>query len=101
MPESRAHKRHKRKSAGKRGRTEVAVNGRVDAITRKKVIEIERSGIKKRLNHSVKKLLKTRKRHKILRVPQKHLKAAQAVAPPSVTVTNLSKTKHRKGRKHR
>ncbi len=99
MPESKAHKRHKKKSAGKKGKTEVAINGRIDAMTETKAIEIERSGDKKRLQHNIKKLLKSKKPHKILRVPDHHIKIAQELAPLSITITNLSKTKHRKGKK--
>ena len=97
MAESR-HRKIQRKVAGKLGRTEVLVNGRIDVLTPKKAIEIERSGNIQRLGWSCKKLLRSRKPHKILQVPDHHIGKAQNVCPPSITVTNLSRTKYRRGK---
>ena len=46
MSESKSHKLHKRKAAGKSGKTEVKLPGgrRLDAATRNRATEIERSG---------------------------------------------------------
>lgn len=73
MPESQTHKEIKIKAAGKSGKTEkrLKYGGKIDAWAKKKAIEYERSGTKSSLSRSIRKLKRTRKKHKILRVPCK------------------------------
>lgn len=70
---ARQHEVLKRKAAGPRGKTEVPIKvgsrmGRIDAKTRKKAIEVERGGDPKRIKWALKKLSKSRKPQKILKV---------------------------------
>ncbi len=96
--ESEAHKRLKRKAAGKSGETEKKLtNGsRLDAVTHKKATEIERSGSKSGLEKAAQRLKDSRKGQKVLQVPQKDMqKAVKAMNKKgtSGTVKNLSGTK--------
>jgi hypothetical protein len=105
---ARAHKRLKK---AERGSKEVPVKvhgrkGRLDATTKDRAVEIERSG---RYDWATKKLLKSRKRSKILRVPKSEMpKAREAVQSvvnisqmkdPSVTITSLNKKSRSRVRK--
>lgn len=96
--ESESHKRLKRKAAGKAGNTEkkLSNNTRLDAVTRKKATEIERSGTKSGLEKAAQRLKDSRKSQKVLQVPQKDMKKgveAMMKKGTSGTVKNLSGTK--------
>ncbi|MCD5401665.1 hypothetical protein LR013_03645 [candidate division NPL-UPA2 bacterium] len=93
------HRKIQRKAAGKRGRTEVPINGRIDVLTQKKAVEIEGSGSLQKLEWACKKLLRSRKPHKILQVPDHHIEKAQRVCPPTITIRNFSGTKYRRGKR--
>jgi hypothetical protein len=100
MPESKSHKEHKNKAAGKGGVTEKAISGghRIDAVTSKKATEIERSGNSNALKEAAKRLKDSGKSQKILQVPQNDMnKAVEAAENVGVklTVRNLSGTKRR------
>ncbi|MFQ5944391.1 MAG: hypothetical protein ACE5JF_12645 [Anaerolineales bacterium] len=104
MPESKSHRRAKRKAAGVSGRTEIPQRGgtRLDAGTRRRAYEIERSGDPERLLAAALRLKKSRKPQKVLRVPNQDLpKAAKAMRRAGVSggVTNLSRTRRRAVRK--
>lgn len=95
MAESRSHKRTKRKAAGKTGKTETTIcnNRRLDATTKSKAVEVERSGRRSRLKHSVIKLVDSGKKQRVLIVPNKDLALARKVMREncvSGTVKNLS-----------
>lgn len=95
MAESESHKRAKRKAAGKSGKTEVPLPGgqRLDAATKRKAIEVERSG---NLDAAAARLKKSGKPNKVLQVPQKDMAAARAAlrkARIAGTVKNLGGTK--------
>jgi len=67
--------------------------GRIDQMTEKKAIEIERSGDPDKILWACRKLKATRKRYKILRVPDWHVEMAREIASKvssSITVQNLS-----------
>ena len=67
--------------------------GRIDRMTEKKAIEIERSGDPKKIRWACQKLKASRKRYKILRVPDWHIETARQIASKvssSITVQNLS-----------
>jgi len=67
--------------------------GRIDQMTKMKAIEIERSGNPKEIRWECLKLKASRKRYKILRVPDWHVKMARKIASkvsPSIKVRNLS-----------
>ena len=92
------HRRHQKKAAGRTGRIEVPIDGLLDVSTPKKAIEIERTGRTKRIDKAVQRLAKSRKPHKILKVPNKDLsKACRIVRKKKrkVTISNLSGTKYR------
>lgn len=105
MSESEAHKRAKRRAAGKSGRTECPVpSGRLDACTPGRAYEVERSGNHDRLRHSAKKLQESGRRQRVLVVPNHHLsKAAKAMKAEGVsgTVRNISGTRRLSVRKKR
>ena len=68
-------------------------SGLLDLASPKKAIEIERSGDKHRLAWACKKLVASRKKIKILRVPEWHKSSARKIASKisrSITVQNLS-----------
>ena len=100
MSESESHKKAKAKAAGSSGKTEKKQKGgtRLDAVTSKKAVEVERSGDPKRLEHSAKKLGKSGKSQKVLQVPQHHMPKAEAAmkkARVSGTVMNMGETKRK------
>ena len=73
MPESKTHKKIKRKAAGKSGKTErkLKYGGRIDAWGKKKATEYERSGTQKGLSRAIRKLKRSKKKSQILQVPKK------------------------------
>ena len=100
MSESSAHKRAKAKAAGAKGKTEVPIKGkrRLDATTKNKATEIERSGSMQGLFKAVRRLKISHKPQKVLQVPQKDMsKAAKAMQEVGVkgTVKNMGGTKRR------
>ena len=100
MSESQSHKKAKSKAAGKVGKTEVPLKGnrRLDAASKKKATEIERSGSNKNLKKAAKRLKDSRRKQKVLQVPQKDMtKASDAMKKVGVsgTVKNLGGTKRR------
>ena len=72
MSESDSHRRAKSKAAGQAGRTEAPLRGnrRLDALTPRKAIEIERSGTIAGLEKAVKRLKDSGRLQKVLQVPQ-------------------------------
>jgi len=81
---SRRHEKLKRQAAKKRGKTETPVKvgrkrGRIDVITLKKAIEIERSGNADRIEWALKKLSKSRKPIKILKVNRRYIPKARSI----------------------
>lgn len=100
MPESKSHKRAKKRAAGKTGKTEVPLKGggRLDAQTKGRATEVERSGDRKRLKRAARRLMRSRKRQKVLQVPNQDMgKATAAMREVGVggTVKNMSGTKRR------
>ena len=100
MAESQSHKQAKRKAAGKTGKTEAPLKGggRLDARTKIKATEVERSGSSAGLEKAAKRLKQSRKPQKVLMVPQNDMdKATKAMRKVGVsgTVKNLSGTKRR------
>jgi len=67
--------------------------GRIDRMTEKKAIEIERSGDPDKIRWACRKLKASRKRYKILRVHDWDVEKARQIAfevSPSIIVQNLS-----------
>ena len=100
MSELSSHKRAKSRAAGKSGQTEKKISGnrRVDAVTKKKATEVERSGTSKGLQKAASRLNSTKKSQKSLQVPQKDMnKASRAMRNKGArgTVKNISGTKRR------
>lgn len=100
MPESKFHKRLKRKAAGSKGQIEKKIRGggRIDAQKGKKVIEIERSGSVEGISRALNKLKTQTTLKKELHVPHKDLGKAKNIAKKkniNVTIWNLSKTRSR------
>jgi len=100
MAESTSHKRLKKDAAGNSGKIEKKLPSgkRLDAVTKKKATEIERSGSTKGLLKAAQRLKESRKKQKVLQVPQKDMgKAVQAMGNIGIpgTVKNLSGTKRR------
>ena len=100
MAESDSHQRAKSKAAGQAGRTEAPLRGnrRLDALTPRKAIEIERSGTLAGLEKAAKRLKDSGRLQKVLQVPQKDMaKAAKALKNVGVggTVKNMGGTKRR------
>lgn len=100
MSESESHKRGKSKAAGKSGKTEKPISGkrRVDAVTKIKATEIERSGSTEGLKKAAKRLKDSGKRQKVLQVPEKDMKkAADAMREVGIggTVKNMTGTKRK------
>jgi len=98
MTESTAHRRAKSKAAGRSGTKEKTISGgrRVDAVSRKKATEVERSGSKDGLIKAVRRLRDSGRSQKVLQVPQPDMhKAADAMRKVGVsgTVKNMSGTK--------
>lgn len=95
-----SHKRAQSKAAGKQGKTEVLIKGnrRLDAKTKVKASEVERSDDTKRLVQAARRLRVSGMKQKILQVPQQNMdKAANAMKTVKVkgTVKNMSGTKRR------
>ena len=100
MTESKSHERAKNKAAGKSGETEVEISGgrRVDAMTQKRAIEIERSGTAEGLRKAARRLRDSGAPQKVLQVPQKDMpEAAEAMKEAGVggTIKNIGGTKSR------
>ena len=100
MTESQSHKRAKSKAAGKTGKKEVVIKGkkRIDAVTKVKATEVERSGSMDGLIKAAGRLKASGKRQKVLQVPQMDMKkAADAMRKAGIggTVKNISGTKRR------
>lgn len=100
MPESKSHKTAKVKAAGRTGETEMPLSRsrRLDAGTRRRATEVERSGSMDRLRDAAERLKDSGKPQKVLQVPQHDMsKAASALREVGVagTVKNLSGTKRR------
>lgn len=97
MSESESHKRAKAKAAGKTGDTEVSLGSkRLDAVTKKKVVEVERSGTTQGLEKAAQRLKASGRSQKVLQVPQQDMsKAAEAMRKEGVsgTVKNMGGTK--------
>ena len=98
MAESQSHNRAKSKAAGKSGKTEVQIKGgrRLDAQTKKRATEVERSGKNASLEDAAQRLKDSRKPQKVLQVPQNHMdKAVKAMKAKRVkgTVKNMKGTK--------
>ncbi len=97
MSESKSHKLHKRKAAGKSGKTEVKLPGgrRLDAATKNRATEIERSGNFDRILQAAKRLKASRKNQHVLKVPHKDMpKARKALRQLGIsgTVKNMGET---------
>ena len=100
MAESQSHKRAKSRAAGKSGKTETPLKGgrRLDAQSKNKATEVERSGNKARLEKAAQRLKDSGKPQKVLQVPQKDIpKAADAMKAKGVkgTVKNMKGTKRK------
>jgi len=100
MGETQSHHRAKNQAAGKYGKTEVTIsrNRRIDAMTATTAIEIERSRHTTRLEKAARRLKASRRRRKVLQVPQKNLgKAVKAMRRIGVrgTVRNMGGTQRR------
>jgi len=100
MTESQSHKRLKRESAGKKGRTEIPISKgrRLDAKNGHKAIEIERSGSSEGISKAISRLKTQKNAKKELLVPNKDLDKAKDIAKKSdvnLTIQNLSKSKRR------
>jgi hypothetical protein len=100
MPETESHIRAKKKAAGKKGHTEKPLKGggRLDAATRDRAVEVERSGDKGALRKAASRLKKSGKKQRVLQVPQKDMdEASEAMREQGVsgTVKNMSGTKRR------
>lgn len=100
MAESQSHKRAKSKAAGKGGNTETRLSGnrRLDAQTKNKATEVERSGSKERLERAAQRLKDSRLPQRVLQVPQEDMdKAVAAMKARRVrgTVKNMSGTKRK------
>ena len=100
MAEKRAHRRAKRKAAGRGGKTEVRLRGgqRLDALTKGggRATEVELSGAKAGLEKAAMRLKKAGTRQKILQVPQEDVPAALAALRKvgiSGTVKNMGGTR--------
>ena len=94
MAETEAHKRAKAKAAGPNGQTEAPLPGhrRLDAESKKKATEVERSGEAQQLLKAAQRLRQSGKPQKVLQVPQKDMvKAADAMKKARVkgTVKNM------------
>jgi hypothetical protein len=100
MAETSSHKRAKSRAAGKTGQTEKPIKGgrRLDACTKKRATEVERSGSQAGLEKAARRLRSSRKPQKVLQVPNKDMdKAAVAMRKVGVggTVKNMGGTKRR------
>ena len=98
MGETPSHKRAKSKAAGKNGKTEVPISRdrRLDAATKVKATEVERSGNSSGLEKAARRLKASKKPQKVLQVPQQDMsKATTAMRKVGIggTVKNMSSTK--------
>jgi hypothetical protein len=98
MTESTVHKQAKAKASGRSGAKEKAISGgrRLDAASRKKATEVERSGSKDSLIKAASRLRDSGRSQKVLQVPQPDMhKAAEAMRKVGIsgTVKNMSGTK--------
>ena len=98
MSESHSHRRAKKSAAGPQGRVEVKQRGgtRLDARSRSKATEVERSGQPAMLERAANRLRKEHASQKVLQVPQHDMpKARHAMRKVGVkgTVKNMSGTK--------
>jgi len=98
MSESSSHKRAKSKAAGKSGQTEVPLskNRKLDAATKNRATEVERSGTNSGLKKAVERLRDSKKNQKVLQVPQKDMKkAVESMKTIGIggTVKNMSGTR--------
>jgi len=98
---SRRHYELQQRFAGKKGRIEVPIvfggkKVRIDVTTPKKAIEIERSGKPERIAQAILRLQKSRKPHKILKVPTRDLQKAAKIRGKrkNITISNLSGTRY-------
>lgn len=104
MAESSSHKRAKRKAAGKSGRIEHRLGDgrRIDAVSPRRATEVERSGTRAGLEKAAQRLKASRKRQKVLQVPQHHMDLAAAAMRTvgiSGSVKNMSGSKRRSVRR--
>lgn len=106
MAETPSHRRAKGRAAGKSGRKEVPLSRgrRLDAATKGKATEVERSGSRQRLEAAASRLKASGKKQKVLQVPQKDMakgRAAMRAKGVSGTVKNMggSKSSHVRGKK--
>ena len=95
----RRHTKLQRQAAGKRGKTEAPVKvgrkkGRLDAKTRTKAVEIERSCDPQRIKWALQKLSKSGQPKKILKVNQRCIPLAQEIKRKlrvrGIKITNLT-----------
>jgi len=72
LPESKAHKRAKKKLPGKK---EVRIKGgrRIDSASKNTAYEVERSGTRDGIRKAVRRLRDSRKQRKVILVPQKDM----------------------------
>ena len=104
MSESDSHKRVKSKAAGRNGKKETPLSykRRLDAETKHKATEVERSGTTKGLEKAARRLKASGKSQKVLQVPQKDMnKATKAMknTGTSGSIKNMTGTKRRSVRK--
>jgi len=104
MGEKLPHKRLKNKLAGKQGETEVPLPGgqRLDAANKDTAFEVENSGNPDLIKLALQRLNKSKKRKKVLAVPQKDFDKGIEVMKKinfSGTIRNLGGTKKKHIRK--
>ena len=97
----RRHTTLQKKFAGKKGKREVPIKVgrktmRRDVVTPRKVIEVERTGKEKNIALALLRLQKSKKPHKILKVPTQDLDKAARIRGKrkKITISNLSGTKY-------
>jgi hypothetical protein len=98
VPVSKAHRRAQKKEAGRGGQVEKKLKSgrRVDAVTRVKATEIERWPTALRLRKSAERLRESRRRQKVLVVPDAKMadaRRAMRIVGIGGTVKNLSGTR--------
>ena len=98
MPVSRSHLVAQKKAAGTKGQIEARLKSgrRVDAVTRAKATEVERSPAHSRLVKAAEWLKESHRPQKVLVVPDSHLAIARMAMRKvgiSGTVKNLSGTR--------
>jgi hypothetical protein len=82
MSESRAHKRAKRRAVGRAGEVECPLPGglRLDACTRTRAVEIERSSDPRYLAYAIAKVGVSGRRDRLVRVPHQNVPRAVDLA---------------------